>query len=71
MYTLSLTPSETRKYDKRKEAVKAAKRMSRNRRSPVKLLRADGWERMIFHDGSLLEGTYVTRDRRNSARKLT
>ncbi len=70
MYTVKLHPNHAQNFPKRKEAVRAARRMSENRRNPVKVLRDDGWERLIYKEGSLLEGTLVTRDRRSPGRRL-
>jgi hypothetical protein len=54
----------------RQAAVRRAREWSRHRRSPVKVLHSDGYEKMIYRSGALVEGVRVTRDRRSRGNRL-
>ncbi len=64
MYTVTLAPDQKQTYGNRKEAILAARAASKERRSPVKVIRDDGNEQMTYQRGSLTEATFVTRDQR-------
>lgn len=70
MYTVTLGPDQAQSYDNRREAIKAARSASQTSRHPVKVLRTDGNERMIYQRGELTEATYVTSDRRDRDGRL-
>lgn len=55
---------------KRREAVTQAKNLSGRRGGRVTVRRSDGWEKLIYKDGELLESTLVTLDRRRADRRL-
>jgi len=57
----SLAPVE---FPTREQAVRAARELSEQTFRPVKVLNAGRWERLVYRRGELLEGLYVTRDRR-------
>lgn len=58
-----ITSQKERELDTRKEAVRTAKKLSRRRHESVTVVRPNV-ERMIFKNGRLEEGVYITQDRR-------
>lgn len=70
MYTVTLAPDQSQRYDSRKDAIRAARQASRAARHPVKVLREDGMERLIYHRGELTEATTVTSDRSDREERL-
>lgn len=64
MYTVTVTPDESLPFTSRKEAIRAARQASQQARHPVKVLRDDGNEQMVYQRGELLEATFVTADQR-------
>lgn len=57
----SRAPAE---FPTREQAVRAARELSEQTFRPVKVLNAGRWERLTYKRGELLEGLFVTRDRR-------
>ncbi len=64
MYTVTLGPDQQQTFTDRKEAILAARALSKDRRGPVKVAREDGNEQMIYQRGQLTEATFVTLDQR-------
>ncbi|RME24151.1 MAG: hypothetical protein D6798_11885 [Deltaproteobacteria bacterium] len=64
MYTVTLGPDQKQTFGDRKEAILAARALSKERRSPVKVVRDDGNEQMVYQRGQLTEATFVTLDQR-------
>lgn len=68
MYIVEIQDDESSRtrthFGTRAEAVRAARELSENTFRPVKVLNAGRWERLTYRRGELLEGLYVTRDRR-------
>jgi hypothetical protein len=54
----------------RQGAVRRARELSKHRRSPVKVIHRDGYEKMVYRSGALVEGVRVTRDRRGKVGRL-
>lgn len=60
----TLEGEKSKEFASRQGAIKAAKQMSENTHKSVKVLNEARYERLMFRRGELLEGIYVTRDRR-------
>ena len=65
-----ITSGRKREFESREEAIRAAKRLSRRMHDNVKVLRGNGSERMMYRNGRLEEGVYITPDRRGRAPRL-
>ena len=70
MYTIRISPDNLTHAPTRRDAVRLAKDLSARRHRTVRLLRNDGWERMVFKDGELHEATLVTHDQRGRVAPL-
>lgn len=68
MYIVEIHDEETARapaeFPTREQAVRAARELSAQTFRPVSVLNAGRWERLTYRRGELLEGLYVTRDRR-------
>lgn len=54
----------------RHQAILAAKQLSENTHRTVKVLNEGRYERLMYRRGELLEGIYITRDRRKQVGPL-
>lgn len=72
MYTVQIHDTEQQKqFPTRHQAVRAAKEISEETHRPVMVLNEGRYERLMFRRGELLEGVFVTRDRRRKMGPLS
>jgi hypothetical protein len=64
MYVIKIGEQKQDEFETRKNAVQAARELSANRHSPVRVLRDGGVERLVYNRGRLTEGAFITPERR-------
>jgi hypothetical protein len=71
MYVLKVGEEQNNEFQTRADAVQAARDLSRARSLPVRVLRDGGIERMIYRNGNLLEGAFITVEQRRRTARFT
>lgn len=71
MYVVKVGDNTTSTHNRRTEATKAARKLSRKRHLPVRVLRDEGIERLVYRRGRLEEGAYITPEQRRRVARFT
>ncbi len=71
MYVIKVGEEQKEETPTRADAVQAARALSAQQSFPVRVLRDGGIERLIYRNGSLLEGAFITHEQRRRTARFT